>query len=209
MYYERNHYLILRFACPGASSLFDYNTRRKRKIRFAKITYALMRIVFCIKTLRQKSLTARNVQFYAEKEEQKSYRKSKLSIVILVFTFISLFMMFSAFGTRHILSGIIALFQTGLFAVSWLMGMRILQDKKRFLHVAFAMLGFLLLIPYMMCGQESGKQEELRWPTRGLAQQIPDPKEEYGNILVDDTDKLYASIDQYSARKRQNMIIYF
>lgn len=135
----------------------------------------------------------------AVKEEQKSYRKSKLSIVTLVFTFISLFMMFSAFGARHILSGIIALFQTGLFAVSWLMGMRILKDKKRFLHVALAMLGFLLLIPYMMCGQESGKQEELRWPTRGLAQKIPDPKAEYGNIIVDDTDKLYASIDQYSA----------
>lgn len=136
-----------------------------------------------------------------EKEEQKNYRKSKLGIVTLVFTFISLFLMFAAFGSHHILSGIVALIQTGLFAVSWLMGMHIVKDKKRFLHVALAMLGFLLIVPYMMCdhGQESDQPDELRWPTRGLAQQIPDPKAEYGDILVDDADKLYVSIDQYSA----------
>lgn len=136
----------------------------------------------------------------AEKEEQKNYRKSKLSIVTLVFTFISLFMVFSAFEEHHIVSGIIALIQTGLFAVSWLMGMRILQDKKRFLHVALAMLGILLLIPYLMFN-DGVEPEKLEWPTRGLAQQLPDPKAKYGYILTDDTDKFYASIDKYSSNK--------
>lgn len=136
----------------------------------------------------------------AEKEEQKNYRKSKLSIVTLVFTFISLFMVFSAFESHHIVSGIIALIQTGVFAVSWLMGMRILQDKKRFLHVALAMLGILLLIPYLMFN-DGVEPEKLEWPTRGLAQQLPDPKAKYGYILTDDTDKFYASVDKYSSNK--------
>ena len=67
MFYEKNHYFILLFVPPSVVSRFDYNTRKKRKIRFAKITCALMRIVFCINTLRHKGLTARNVQFYAER----------------------------------------------------------------------------------------------------------------------------------------------
>lgn len=140
-----------------------------------------------------------------EKEEQKNYRKSKLCVITLIFTFISLVMMISSFMSHHILSGIIATFQTGLFVVSWLMGMHIIEDKKRVLHVALAMLGFLLLIPFMLCN--NGKDlNKLNWPAHGLAVQLPDPKAKYGDVIIDDVDKLYVSVDKYTDKDYENYL---
>lgn len=130
-------------------------------------------------------------------KEQEFYKKSKLSKTTIIFTFICLLMMLNSFKSHHFLSGLIALVQIGLFATSWLMGMQILKEKRKQIHEALAILGFMLIVPFIMCS--GGKNyEKLDWPKTGIATNIPDPKAKYGNIIINDEDSFSASIERYS-----------
>lgn len=131
------------------------------------------------------------------KEEQVSYRKSKLCKATIIFLFISLILMIQAFKTHHIMAAIIALIQMGIFALSWLMGMQIIKEKKKFIYMALAILGFLLIIPFGICSSGE-KLEKLEWPESGIATNLPDPKAKYGDIIVNSDEMFCATIEKYS-----------
>lgn len=129
--------------------------------------------------------------------EQTSYRKSILSKVTIIFTFVCLLVMINSFKSHHIIPGLIALIQIGLFAISWLMGMQIIKENRKRIYEALAILGFILIIPFFACS--GGKDyEKLDWPKAGIATNIPDPKAKYGDIIINDEDSFMASIDKYS-----------
>lgn len=146
-----------------------------------------------------------------KKEEQKAYRKSKFSKVTVIFVFICLIAMISSFSAGHILSGIIALIQTGLFAVSWLMGMQIIKEKKKFIYMALAILAFVLIVPFGAShrgksSSHSSSDRKLIWPEDGIAVYLPKPEAEYGYVMTNDKDTFYASIDKITDDVYSNYI---
>lgn len=130
-------------------------------------------------------------------EERESYKNSKFSKVTIAFTVICLLAMFTAFGSKHILAGLIALLQTGLFLSSWLMGMQIIIEKKKALHMAIAVLAFILIIPFTMASNIK-KSEKLDWPTTGIATNIPKSAAKFGSIITNSDDSFFASLDKVS-----------
>lgn len=141
----------------------------------------------------------REQQAHNEKEQdRKTYSKSAFSKVTIAFTFICLLAVFGSFSQGRILSGIIALIQTALFAVSWLIGMQILGHKKKALYKALAILGFLLIIPFMVsCNLQM--HSKLHWPKSGLSQYLPDPPSKYGEINIDDEDRFDVTFEKMSS----------
>ncbi len=133
------------------------------------------------------------------KEERESYKKGKFGKVTIVFMVICLIAMIGTLRSKHILAGLIALIQTGLFATSWLMGMQIIKEKKKALYLALAILGFLLIIPYSMMATTK-KSEKLDWPTDGIATNIPKPSTKYGSIITNSAEAFYASLDKVSQK---------
>ncbi|MDD6482357.1 MAG: hypothetical protein PUF65_08875 [Lachnospiraceae bacterium] len=134
-----------------------------------------------------------------KRDEQEAYRKGKLCKITVIATFICLLFMFYAFKTRHILAGIIAVIQICMFAVSWLMGMQIIKEKKKFVYMALAILGFLFIIPFGLCCNVE-KPEKLEWPESGIATELPNPKAKYGEIIVNDDEDLYIIVEKYSKK---------
>ena len=131
------------------------------------------------------------------KADRDAYWKSKFGKVTITFTAICLLAMFVAFSSKHILAGLIAFIQTGLFATSWLMGMQIIKEKKNALHRALAALAFILIIPFIMAANIQ-KANRLDWPTTGIATNIPKPPTKYGNIITNGEDSFYASLEKVS-----------
>lgn len=137
-----------------------------------------------------------------KEQEKKAYSKSFLSKFTIVMTFICLICAFTAFGSKHILAGIIALIQTVIFAVSWLMGKQIIGENKKAVYKALALLGCLLIIPFSLSNQthnsdrsDTAKNDfsKITWPTSELAKLIPQPSSNIGKINLDSSN--YLSID--------------
>ena len=103
--------------------------------------------------------------------QQPSFKKSKFAKLCIVGTILCLIVMLTSFKGGHMLRGIIALLQVVLFASSWLMGMEILKEKKKFLHTLFAVIALVLIVPFVMCANND-KLEKLDWPTSGVAEKI-------------------------------------
>ncbi|MBR3761843.1 MAG: DUF4839 domain-containing protein [Lachnospiraceae bacterium] len=94
----------------------------------------------------------RKIEQDQQKEADKqlnNFRKGKFSKIILISFIICLLTMFTAFSNGRILSGLIAIVQVGLFAVSWLMGMGFVKEKIPRQHILFAVLGFVLIILFI------------------------------------------------------------
>lgn len=140
-----------------------------------------------------------------KKEEQLSYKKSILCKATIVCMFICLLLMINAFKKYHILAGIIALVQIGLFALSWLMGMQIVKEKRKFVYMAFAILAFLLMIPFGMCNSIE-KLEKIDWPDDGIMENLPDPGAKYGEIVTNTADYFCATIEKYSEKDYENYV---
>ncbi len=140
------------------------------------------------------------------KTEKQAYRKGKLSKVTIVFTFICLIAMFTSFSNGKILAGLVALVQTVVFAASWLMGMQIIEEKKKSIYIALAILGFLLIIPFSMA-RNIKKSEKLSWPTTGIATNIPKPSNKYGSIIINDDESFHASLDKVSSSDYEKYVV--
>ena len=88
-----------------------------------------------------------------KEQEKKAYSKSFLSKFTIIMMFICLICTFTAFGSKHILAGIIALIQTVIFAVSWLMGKQIIGENKRLStrHLRYLDVCSLFRFPLQQC----------------------------------------------------------
>ena len=127
--------------------------------------------------------------------QQPSFRKSKFAKLCVVCTIVCLIAMLTSFKGGHMLRGIVALLQTVLFASSWLMGMQILKEKKKFLHTLLAVIGLVLIVPFILC-VNSDRLEKLDWPSSGLATRLPDPKVKYGEVLSNSDASLSIRLDK-------------
>lgn len=125
----------------------------------------------------------------AEAVAHEKFRKGIFSKVLIVLDVISLFFTLSAFMMGWLFSGIIGTVITALFLVSWLLGMQIIKEKKRGIHILVAVIAFLLIIPFFACGGitvqdlfPKSKGEEFEWEEIELHDMLPQPDKLYGEI---------------------------
>ncbi|MDO4501317.1 MAG: zinc ribbon domain-containing protein [Erysipelotrichaceae bacterium] len=131
----------------------------------------------------------------AKENNLAGYKKSKLGKFTIVGTVFAILFTIIAFNTRHYLAVFIGLIQLGLFVISWLMGMQVLEEKRKNLHVVAAILAFVLFIPFFGANSKT-VYEKLSWPKSGLATRLPDPKEKYGEVHTNNENRLYVDIDK-------------
>ena len=85
-----------------------------------------------------------------------------------------------------------------IFAVSWLMGKQIIGENKKAIYKALALLGCLLIIPFSITAMRESVSK-LEWPKSGLADKLPKPDSQYGEIDFDEDDFFEANVEKTSA----------
>ena len=136
-----------------------------------------------------------------QKENLKTFKRSKLSILLLIFAVISLLMCAVGFSTGMLLTGLIALAQTVLFSLAWLMGMQYLRERRKNQRALITLIACLLLVPFMFsttCAPIScapwdmlmEQAEEFTWEDLALHEKIPAPASDLGVIYLDSRTEL-------------------
>ncbi|MCQ2498578.1 MAG: zinc-ribbon domain-containing protein [Lachnospiraceae bacterium] len=133
-----------------------------------------------------------------EKEMREAYKKSKFAKFTGICFFIAVGLTIFGFSTNHILSAMTALIMAALFAASWLMGMQIIPEKIKYLHVILAVagIGMILLFIFGTGSCSPKKLEKINWPTSGLASEVPTPNMKYGSIGYNSEDMFRADMDE-------------
>jgi len=164
---------------------------------------------------RIKNKTYENIELAKMKQQEESqeheeaqdrlqaFKKSRLSKAIAVFFVLCLIVCFEYLGTGKILAGLLAGFQTALFAVAWLMGMQTIKEKRQNLHVVLAAAAFVLIIPVSLASSKNvGVQHtDYTWPTGGISTVLPQPQSSKGEIISDSGTTFYMHV--YSLSKTQ------
>ena len=147
-------------------------------------------------------------QFKAEKEKEEAktsqeqlstYKKGKLSKITIFLIVVSFIMILNYFNSSEILKGLLTIIQFGCFLASYLLGMQVIKEKFKNLHIVLILVGCLLFfIPASSNTSSSKKITKLEWPSNELTNKIPKPSLKYGEV---DTfsDSLY--VDLYKAKE--------
>ena len=145
----------------------------------------------------------------AKQEAERRKKKNSFgSVVIFICALFSLLFSLFAFGTNHIPSGSIALVQFVLFFLGWLKKKKNLQeDNKRHGHMLFVMIALILIIPfftliniYSISGifrvalKYTNADEDYKWPSSALAQMLPQPPSDIGQVWSDSDNSLSVHI---------------
>jgi hypothetical protein len=122
------------------SDLFDESDDvRKERIRLeAEKEIELKRLEYEMEQKKEISL----------QNEINSFKKSKFSKVLIGFSIFSALCCAVSFSDEYIISGIVAVIMTGMFLTTWLMGMKIIPEKKKGLRTIIAILSFVVFIIY-------------------------------------------------------------
>lgn len=121
-------------------------------------------------------------------ERAESFKKSKLSKLSIIFAIISFLFCIFGFATKTPLMGIIAGIQSILYFITFFMGMQIIPEKRRNLHLLPFILALLLIIPFILSpavctpGRTSSKDETFTWDEIVLSEKIPALESEKGHI---------------------------
>lgn len=125
----------------------------------------------------------RRQQRIEEKQEEtnrvKEFKKGKWSKILLVAFLFSAIVTYLFFSKGYLGEGIIALAQTGCFGISWCMGMNIIKEKRRYVHVLVAALGIIMLLPTIKSCSSldlSANVKKIKWSTIYMGDKIPEPK---------------------------------
>lgn len=142
-----------------------------------------------------------------EKEMVQKFKKSGFSKIIIAAFIICLLVCINSFSQVKIMPGIIALVQTVLFALAWLMGMNIIKEKRPNIHIVFAVIGFILIIPFFSANSKlPTKSQKYEWPETGISTVLPKPEAEKGNIVINSNESFYISLDDVTEKQYQNYL---
>lgn len=130
------------------------------------------------------------------------FKKSKLRIVLIIFSIFSVLLCYVAFQDGKILSGIVALIMTGLFLVAFLMGNGVIKEFAKNFHLVPAIIAFLLIVPYFtLSDKESsvaptiidnylGGVEQITWDDFIMGEHIPEFGDDEAEVVNDSEDYL-------------------
>lgn len=143
-------------------------------------------------------------------EDLASYKKSKLRKWTIFFFFVTLLCCIVCFNDKDMkVMGVIALFQTVLFGISWAMGMQLIHEKRRNAHLIPAVAAFLLILAYLFAlsrsgssyGYEPPKMGDFTWPTGNTAALLPVPESTYGALELESADGFSAEVGKTSEKQ--------
>jgi len=140
--------------------------------------------------------------------ERRKKKTSFGAVVIFICALFSLLFSLVAFGTNHIPSGSIALIQFVLFFVGWLKKKKNLhEDNNRHGHMLFVLVALILIIPlFTLINVNSisgifrgalkykNADEDYKWPSSTLAQMLPRPPSDIGQVWSDSDNSLSVNI---------------
>lgn len=132
-----------------------------------------------------KKMEEAGVKEKQQKLEMKveKFKKSKLSIFILICAMISLFSIYLSFSNGKILAGLVAMVQAGLFIYSWLLGMQFIKEKKYNIHIIPMLVSLLLIIPFIQISMKAvDTSTTLAWSDIALSTYLPEPNSTKGEI---------------------------
>lgn len=136
-----------------------------------------------------------------EREIDK-FKTSKLFKILLVAILVSIIVAFISFSKSEILIGVIAVIQTLLFGMSWLIKLRVIKEKKNNLHILFIIIGIILFLPQIKLSGFSfdnlDEKDNLDWSVVFLGDEIPEPKSKKINVSVNTEEEFDASIKKVS-----------
>lgn len=142
-----------------------------------------------------------------KKRSANTFRKSKLSKVLIVFFIIGILLCSVSFEDGSILSGLIAVIMTALFLVSWMMGMNIIKEPKAGVRTLLTVAAFVLFLPYFGTYDHSPyKSEKLVWSELEMADIIPQPVSDMGSVLFNDHDYLVVYVDDTSEENYKSYV---
>ncbi|MBE6985600.1 MAG: hypothetical protein E7434_08360 [Ruminococcaceae bacterium] len=140
----------------------------------------------------------------AQREEKRSatenFKKSKFSKVLIICAVISAFLSIVELSDGFSVSGMIALIQTVLFLISWLMGRGVIKEKIKSMHTLSAVVAFLLIIPFFMFLGDSQKTtietkpEQFAWTDIEMREALPEPEKLYGEITQNSKTNLVITL---------------
>ena len=130
------------------------------------------------RTEREAELSAKK----AEKDLRHAFETGAFRIVLIIFAILSSIFAMVALVEGFTASGIVAVVQTVLNVLAWLIGMGIIRTKRPNLSKAFFVAGLLLVFPYLLLFgksvREPRRQTDYKWEdsTLGALLEEPDPE---------------------------------
>lgn len=146
----------------------------------------------------------RQYQMANEKEEKQEaknqvekFKKGKFSKFFIVAFLLSGILAYFYFSSSRILAGILSVVQAVCFGSAWCMGMQIIKEKKRYIHILVAIVGILLIIPTMRsCGSINPQEnvEDTKWSVIFMKDRIPEPESKKLDIHENTDYKLWVDV---------------
>lgn len=128
----------------------------------------------------------RQYQMEIEKEEKQEvknqvekFKKGKFSKFLIIAFLLSGIFVYFYFSSGRILPGVLSVVQAVCFGSAWCMGMHIIKEKKRYIHILVAIVGILLIAPTVRsCGSvnEEEKVEDTNWTVVFMGNKVPEPE---------------------------------
>lgn len=135
------------------------------------------------------------------KAQVEKFKKGKLSKFLIIVFLLSAVFTYFYFSFGRILAGILSLIQVGCFCSAWCMGMNIIKEKKRYIHIIVAIIGIVLIIPTMRsCGSINTNKnvEQIKWSIIFLGDKIPEPNSKTIEIHNNEEDDLWIDVHNTS-----------
>ena len=154
---------------------------------FAKIESEYLKIKQDCAEQESKVRYERKAQETAQQREESSnaFKKSKFKIVLIIFAIISAVFIAVAFNDGKTVAGIIGVVMLVAFLVSFLMGLNVIKEKVRRMHLIPAIIGFVLIIPYfaLYSGSTipSANYDTINWSDIELREYVPN-LDKKGNV---------------------------
>ncbi len=155
-----------------------------------------------------------------EKAEAYVYKKSKFSKITILLAVIMGISGFGVFSGNKIISGIICLASAIFLILSWLMGARVIKEKKRNLHVILAIIG-IVLVPLSIYASKihfgsktnttasytsDSKIGMFKWDDILMKSAIPQPASEKGLVYQNTKEQLNLNVEQISPQQYEQYL---
>ena len=133
----------------------------------------------------------------------EKFKKGFFSKVLIVLFIIAVIAAIVLFSKTKILAGIVSVVQAGIFGTAWAMGMQIIKEKKRYIHIIVAVVGFLLIIPIIIFAKGFGSgshrnYETVDWSVMFLGEKIPQPSSNEFDIHTNTENELWLDVADVS-----------
>ena len=147
----------------------------------------------------------REQQRILEKEEKQelniqaeNFKKSKWFKVLIFAFLIAVLCAYICFSRGRILAGALSVLQAGCFGMAWVMGMQIIKEKKRYMHILIAIVGIILIVPTFRACNKADDIKEVKWGVIFLGEAIPEPDSKKLDIHTNTAEELWIDVTDTS-----------